>query len=202
MKKSFLAALLRNPKQMGAILPSSDQLANAMASQVLSSEEETVLELGPGTGVVTKALLSNNIKMKQLLLVEKDPDLAEHLMQKFASSHAATHVISGDAAYLKKLVHLQGVKEVGTVVSSLPLMSLNSFTRIRIINQIFSILKPNGKLVQFTYATGNPIPKALTERLSLEGVKIKRIYGNIPPASVWVYTQRPVVGLQETAVLG
>lgn len=198
MKKSFLAALLRNPMQMGAILPSSDQLAKAMASQVQSSDDDAVLELGPGTGVVTKALLSKDIKMKQLILIEKDPSLAERLSHQFAS----THVISGDAAYLKKLLHNVGLKEVGTVVSSLPLMSLNSFTRIRVINQVFSILKNNGKLVQFTYSSGSPIPKALTERLGIKGVKVKKVYGNIPPASVWVYTQNRLASMREAAISG
>lgn len=184
LKPHFWSALLRNPMQMGAVLPSSDGLASAMAAQVPAASALT-LELGAGTGVVTSALLASGIGPDQLLVVEKDKTLAAQLSRHFP----ALRVLAGDATHLRTLLGIAYAGAVDTVVSSLPLLSMRTYTRTRVLAEIFAVLKPEGRLVQFTYSPKPPIPTLLAQSLGVQGERVERVYRNLPPASVWVYTR-------------
>lgn len=180
----FLSAWLRNPLQMGAVLPSSDGLASAMAAQADVGSGLT-LELGAGTGAVTAALLARGIPWDRLVVVEKDRRLAAALTRRYPT----LAVLHGDAARLRQLLHPSAVGHVDNVVSSLPLLSLRSVTRTRVLVGLFSILHPRGKLVQFTYSPKAPIPEMLANALHIRGERVERVLWNLPPANVWVYTR-------------
>ncbi|MCM8857264.1 MAG: hypothetical protein LC541_14995 [Candidatus Thiodiazotropha sp.] len=182
VRPNFLSAWLRNPKQVGAVLPSSDGLTNTMAAQVNRGPGLTI-ELGAGTGAVTSALLSRGIKPDHLVLVEKDRILAKELDHHFP----ALRVLEGDAARLQQLLRRSGLGLADTVVSSLPLLSMRTLTRIRVLSQVFAILQSDGKFVQFTYSPRPPIPERLAHSLGIEGKRIERVLWNLPPANVWVY---------------
>ncbi|MCU7890055.1 MAG: hypothetical protein KZQ59_18980 [Candidatus Thiodiazotropha sp. (ex Lucinoma aequizonata)] len=182
VRPNFLSAWLRNPKQVGAVLPSSDGLTNTMAAQVNRGPGLTI-ELGAGTGAVTSALLSRGIKPDHLILVEKDRILAEELDHHFP----ALRVLEGDAARLQQLLRRSGLGLADNVVSSLPLLSMRTLTRIRVFLQVFAILQSEGKLVQFTYSPRPPVPERLAYLLGIEGKRIERVLWNLPPANVWVY---------------
>jgi phosphatidylethanolamine/phosphatidyl-N-methylethanolamine N-methyltransferase len=184
----FLAAWLRNPLQMGAMVPSSDLLAGAMAEQVDRSEGLT-LELGAGTGAVTGVLLERGLEPGRLVVVEKDPVLAGRLTQRFP----AVRVIAGDAGRLRSLVGRAGLEPVGAVVSSLPLLSMRKLTRTRVLAQVFAVLRADGLLVQFTYSPWSPIPESLADVLGVQGRQVARVIWNLPPANVWVYSRKPPV---------
>jgi phosphatidylethanolamine/phosphatidyl-N-methylethanolamine N-methyltransferase len=186
IEPDFISAWLRNPRQIGAVLPSSGGLTQAMAAQINRNHGLTV-ELGAGTGAVTSALLSRGVTPERLILVEKDKILA----QKLAHHFPKLRVLQGDAAHLPKLLKDSHLGLVDNVVSSLPLLSMRSHTRIRILAQIFNSLHPDGKLVQFTYSPRAPIPKSLATSLKVEGIRMKRILFNVPPAHVWVYKRIP-----------
>lgn len=182
VRPNFLSAWLRNPKQVGAVLPSSDGLTNTMAAQVNRGPGLTI-ELGAGTGAVTSALLSRGIKPDHLVLVEKDRILAKELDHHFP----ALRVLEGDAARLQQLLQRSGLGLADNVVSSLPLLSMRTLTRIRVLSQVFAILQPDGKLVQFTYSPRPPVPERLAHSLGITGKRIERVLWNLPPANVWVY---------------
>ncbi len=182
MNKQFLSAWLRNPLQTGSLLPSGTSLAQTMAAQVRPCDG-MVVELGVGTGAITLALLQRGLAPRELVLVEKDPSLAGLLAQRFSQ----TLVLCGDAGRLKRLLVSSDVEYPDTVVSSLPLLSMPGLTRLRVLSQIVSILKPGGKLVQFTYSPLPPIPADLAQALGVSGSRIARIPWNLPPAAVWVY---------------
>lgn len=184
-KPHFWSAWLRNPMQMGAVLPSSEGLASAMASQ-LSADAGLTLELGAGTGVVTRALLAGGARPGQLIVVEKDERLAAQLTRHFPG----LQVRSGDAAHLRALLGVAHRSAFDTVVSSLPLLSMRGFTRTRILAEIFAVLKPAGRLVQFTYSPKPPVPASLAEALGVRGERVCRVLRNLPPATVWVYSRR------------
>ena len=183
--KQFLSAWLRNPLQTGALVPSGLALATAMAAQV-EPGEGTVLELGAGTGVITRALLKRGVKTDQLILVEKVPALAHQLRERFAQ----VQVLCGDAGRIKKMLDQAGLGLPQTVVSSLPLLSLPNQVRLRILSQVFSLLGSTGSLVQFTYSPLPPIPAMLATSLGVTGARVARVPWNLPPAAVWVYRQR------------
>ena len=184
MYQPFIVALFRNPKQVGAVAPSGQSLARAMAMAV-DPTCQTVLELGPGTGVITKALLARGIPSQQLVLIERDPSLARLLAHRFPT----TTVIPGDACMMDDLLEANCLDKIDAVVSSLPLLNMKQAMRTRILEQIFSLLGPNGKLIQYTYSAKAPISKDLTEKLGIEGNRITTVLKNLPPACVWKYGQ-------------
>ncbi|MCB1797943.1 MAG: methyltransferase domain-containing protein [Gammaproteobacteria bacterium] len=184
LKPPFLSAWLRNPLQMGAVVASSDELAHAMAAQV-DADSQLIIELGAGTGAVTTALLARGIVPSALVVIEKDPELARQLARRFSSPP----VITGDAARLRDLLGHIHNRPADAVVSSLPLLSMRTLTRVRVLAQAISALRPNGRLIQFTYSPKPPIPGPLAAALGVSGERVGRVLWNLPPASVWVYTK-------------
>ena len=183
--RQLLSAWFRNPLQTGALLPSGAGLAQAMAAQV-EPGRGVVVELGAGTGAITHALIARGVTPQQLVLVEKDPVLVGTLKRCFPEAI----VLCGDAARLKGLLNRAGVARPGTLVSSLPLLSMSSRTRTRVLSQMFNVLDARGTLVQFTYSPQPPIPHALVSALGVSGTRVARVFWNLPPASVWVYAGR------------
>ena len=180
--KQLLSAWLRNPLQTGALLPSGSNLAQAMAAQV-DPGRGMVVELGAGTGAITRALIARGVTPQQLVLVEKDPVLVGTLKRRFPEAI----VLCGDAARLKGLLNRAGVARPGTLVSSLPLLGMRSRTRTRVLSQVFGVLSLDGTLVQFTYSPLPPIPDVLAVALGVAGTRVARVFSNLPPAAVWVY---------------
>jgi phosphatidylethanolamine/phosphatidyl-N-methylethanolamine N-methyltransferase len=186
----FLKRWLRQPLAMGAVMPSGPLLTKAMALAAvreLQGRDGHVVELGAGTGEVTKALLATGIAPERLALVERDPELVAFLRRHFRGPR----LIEGDAARLPKLLAAEGVAKVATVVSGLPLLSLPAEVVTGIVHGVFEALPKGAALVQFTYGPSPPIPKALRESLHLVGTHGRRIWRNVPPAVVWTF-RRPV----------
>jgi phosphatidylethanolamine/phosphatidyl-N-methylethanolamine N-methyltransferase len=179
--------------QVGAILPSSSGLTNNMADQIHCGSGITI-ELGAGTGAVTSALLTRGIRPGQLLLIEKDHILAHKLSQQFPH----VRVLEGDAARLKQLLQKPKIGLIDNVVSSLPLLNMRQHTRLRIIKQIFTLLQPEGKFIQFTYSLRPPITERQTHALDIKGVRTGRVLLNLPPAHVWVYRRTTPAYLTST----
>jgi phosphatidylethanolamine/phosphatidyl-N-methylethanolamine N-methyltransferase len=172
----FLKALITRPKSIGAVLPSSPALAAAMARQITAVGP--VLELGPGTGVITAAILQHGIPACDVTCVEYDAEFARHLKIRFAD----VHVVEGDAFNLDKT--LTAPHEMfAAVLSGLPLLNFPLAARRRLLDGALARLAPGGVLVQFSYGTTAPIAPP-------PGYGVKRaatVWANVPPARVWVY---------------
>jgi phosphatidylethanolamine/phosphatidyl-N-methylethanolamine N-methyltransferase len=185
----FLKRWLRQPLSMGAVMPSGPLLTRALALTAvreMQGRDGHVVELGAGTGEVTKALLAAGIASDRLALVERDPELISFLRRHFRGPR----IIEGDAARLPKLLAREGVAKIATVVSGLPLLSLPAEVVTGIVHGVFEALPKGAALVQFTYGPSPPIPKALRENLHLVGAHGRRIWRNVPPAVVWTF-RRP-----------
>ncbi len=186
----FLKRWLRRPLAMGAVVPSGRLLAEALALTVVAEmkgRDGHVIELGAGTGEVTKAMLANGIPAERLALVERDPELAAFLRRHFRGPR----IIEGDAARLPKLLAGADVSRVATVISGLPLLSLPAEVVTGIVHGVFEALPRGAALVQFTYGPAPPVPKALRENLHLVGAHGRRIWRNVPPAVVWTFRRPP-----------
>lgn len=186
----FLKRWLRQPLAMGAVMPSGPLLTRALALTAvreMQGRDGHVVELGAGTGEVTKALLAAGIAPQRLALVERDPELVAFLRRHFRGPR----IIEGDAARLPKLLAAEGMTNVATVVSGLPLLSLPAEVVTGIVHGVFDALPRGAALVQFTYGPAPPIPKPLRESLHLVGAHGRRIWRNVPPAVVWTF-RRPV----------
>lgn len=186
----FLKRWLRRPFAIGAVVPSGRWLADAMARATLASlgrRGGAVIELGAGTGEVTRALLANGLPAERLVLVERDPEFATFLRRHFHGPRT----VEGDAARLPRLLEEHGIAPVATVVSSLPLLSLPADVVHGIVTGVFEALPRGGALIQFTYGPTPPVPRALRQHFRLIGEHGPRIWRNVPPAVVWTF-RRPV----------
>jgi len=186
----FLKRWLRRPLAIGAVVPSGRLLAQAMAQATKAALEGRtghVVELGAGTGEVTKALLAAGIAPERLVLIERDPELAIFLRRRFPGPR----IIEGDAVRLPRLLADHRVASVAGVVSSLPLLALPTGIVSGIVGSAFEALTRGGALVQFTYGPTPPIPRAVRERLQLDATPSRRIWRNVPPAVVWTFKRRP-----------
>ena len=186
----FLKRWLRRPFSMGAVIPSGRLLAEAMAQatlQALEGRSGHVVELGAGTGEVTKALLAAGIAATRLALIEREPELAAFLRRHFSGPQ----IIEGDAARLPRLLAEHGIAPVAAVVSGLPLLSLPTDVVNGIVHGVFDALPRGAALIQFTYGPTPPVPRALRQGLRLVGTRGARIWRNVPPAVVWTFRKPP-----------
>jgi phosphatidylethanolamine/phosphatidyl-N-methylethanolamine N-methyltransferase len=176
----FIRSWLEKPLSTGAVAPSSKLLARTMAGYVDPEADGPVIELGPGTGPVTEALVQQGVDPERLVLVEFNPTFCRLLRARYP---AAT-VVQGDAYSLERLLGGLLLQPAAAVVSGLPLFTKPMKTRLRLLRDAFSLMAPTAPFVQFTYAVVSPIPKAL-HGVSAEASE--RIWMNLPPARVWVY---------------
>ncbi len=178
----FLQEWLANPQGMGAVAPSSRNLADAMAKWLPSDPESYVLELGPGTGVVTEALLRNGLRQERLVAIEQNSNMTRVLREKFPRAQ----IITGDAWKLDDLLRRrrEPIDKVGAVISSLPLLNFPSADAERLADKIRAALEPHGKWVQFTYRIHRLRPRGASS-FRLRATKI--VWFNLPPARVSVF---------------
>ena len=179
----FIRSWIEKPLSTGAVMPSSKALARTMASYVDVDANGPVIELGPGTGPVTEALVRRGVDPARLILVEFNPDFCRLLRTRYP---AAT-VVQGDAYRLRRLLGTIVLEPAAAVVSGLPLLTKPLRTRLRVLADAMGLLAPGAPFVQFTYAMVPPIPKALS---GIKAVASDLIWLNLPPARVWVYRGR------------
>jgi phosphatidylethanolamine/phosphatidyl-N-methylethanolamine N-methyltransferase len=176
----FLRSWIEKPLHMGAVMPSSKLLARTMAEYVDPDSDGPVVELGPGTGAITNALIEHGVDQKRLVLVEYNPGFCALLRDRYPQAR----VVQGDAYALRASLGTALEAPASAVVSGLPLVTKPMLTRLKLMRDAFAALAPRAPFVQFTYSVAPPIPK------SLPGVSTEaseRIWMNLPPARVWVY---------------
>jgi phosphatidylethanolamine/phosphatidyl-N-methylethanolamine N-methyltransferase len=151
-----------------------------MARYVDPKVEGPVVELGPGTGPVTEALVTRGIDPARLVLVEFNPDFSRLLRQRYPSAT----VVQGDAYGVRRLLEGLLKQPAAAIVSGLPLVTKPMRMRVRLLHEALGIMRPGAPFIQFTYSTMPPIPRTLA-RVQTEASE--RIWMNLPPARVWVY---------------
>ena len=176
----FIRSWMEKPLATGAVMPSGRPLARAMAHCVDPDIPGPIVELGPGTGAVTAALVERGIAPSRLTLVEFNPTFCRLMRTRYPDAT----VVQGDAYALKRLLGGLLRERAAAVVSGLPLFTKPLKFRLRLISDAFTLLAPHAPFVQFSYAVVPPIPR------SYSGARVEaaeRIWLNIPPARVWVY---------------
>lgn len=175
----FFRRWLANPLQMGSIIPSSRALCERVARNVERAPDEYVLELGAGTGVVSKALLDHGVPPEKLIVVEIVPDMAEHLR----SVLPGVNVVCGDAFALKDTIPQEWQGRIGTAICGIPLVMLPFEQQKRFVDAVESVAPGKGFLL-FTYCITSPLPY---RKLGLTAKRLEWTPLNFPPASVWRY---------------
>lgn len=183
---SFLGAWVSAPVSIGAVAPSGRALAELIACEVTPASG-SVIELGPGTGVFTRAVLARGVSEENMTLVESMPEFAEALQQKFPKAR----VLCMDAARLRER-NLFEEACVGSVISGLPLLNMSSKRVMSILKGAFGYMGAHGAFYQFTYGPWCPVPRMLLDRLGLKATRVGGTVLNVPPATVYRITRRRV----------
>lgn len=178
----FLREWLANPQRMGSVAPSSPQLAAVMAGWLPANPESFVLELGPGTGAVTQALLERGLREEKLVAIEHNSNMSRLLREKFPRAQ----IITGDAWRMDDLLRRrrEPIENVGAVVSSLPLLNFPLAAVESLAKKIRGVLEPRGTWVQYSYQIGKLRPRG-SSGFHLLASKI--VWFNLPPARVSVF---------------
>lgn len=178
----FLQEMVNKPLQVGAIAPSSRKLAAVMAESLPFGFQGYVLELGPGSGVVTQALLNRGLPPSRLIAIEKSPRFAEHLRQKFPSAH----ILEGDALDLQAMIQRRVPQALpfSYIFSGLPLLNFEPTIALRLADILRKSLAPDGRLIQFSYSLR---PRRSRSFFNFNYVDSTLVWQNLPPARVSVY---------------
>lgn len=179
----FLRNWARSPLQVGAIAPSSKKLAREMAALVDIETNLPIIELGPGTGVVTNALLERGVRAELLYSIEFNEDFASHLRARFPQ----VNIIQGDAYSLKSTLGAAGVDHCAAIISSLPLFTMPVSKRKDLLDQSVDLMREDGSFIQFSYAIVPAFPGARERYRTNASPWIKF---NLPPARVWTYQRK------------
>lgn len=179
----FFKGWIDKPKAVGAIMPTSSITSKRMASVVDPHSGLPVLELGPGTGCITKAILARGVKPCDLWSIEYSEDFVVHLRQQFPD----VNVIHGDAFDLDKTLGDKSGQIFDSIVSAVPLLSFKVPQRIRYIENLLERIPAGRPIVQITYGTMSPVPPG-KGNYTVEHLEF--VLRNIPPAQLWVY-RRP-----------
>lgn len=186
-----LGLFLRNwaaaPLRVAAIAPSGAALARLITREI-DAASAPVLELGPGTGVFTHALIARGVDPADLTLVEYGADFTAHLQARFP----AARVLRADAARIVPGMLYPG-RKAGAVVSGLGLLSMPVPVVTAILDRAFACLRPGAGFYQFTYGPRCPVPRLILDRLGLEAVRIGGTWRNLPPAAVYRINRRDAV---------
>jgi phosphatidylethanolamine/phosphatidyl-N-methylethanolamine N-methyltransferase len=176
---SFLRAWLSDPRLIGAVAPSSPMLAAAMTAEITPASSP-VIELGAGTGALTWALLARGVPEEALALIDYGSDFVRMLQARFPRART----LWMDAARLKDVELFDG-KGAGAAVSGLPLLLMPTKKIMAILDGVFTHLRTDGALYQFTYRPSCPVPRSVLDRLRLEATRVGGALINVPPASVY-----------------
>ena len=179
----FLQAWVRRPRQNGSIVPSSQYLGRLMASQI-DPRGGRVMELGGGTGALTREILAAGLPPECLEVVEINSEFAHNLRRAFAGVtilEAPAQAVSAHA--------LGGAGSYQCIISGLPMLTMSKPLQRAIVIEAFKLIAPGGSLIQFTYAMRSPISPEVTVPLGIQVRRVGHIVRNFPPATVFRFSR-------------
>lgn len=175
----FLKTWFKSPLGVAAWAPSSAATGRAMAEAAELGPADTVVELGGGTGTVTRTILDRGVVPENLVVVERETAFAAHLRKTFPR----VRVIQGDARCFGWLLAPHAIARVTAVISTLPVVWFDADSQRRILNQAFALMGPGGRFLQLTNQFAPPIPRAAGTRAR----RVAYVWANLPPSSIWLY---------------
>lgn len=181
--KLFLLRVLRNPRQLGAVVPSSRHLGALLAKHAAFDESSPIVELGGGSGSLTRALIKAGISPERIYVIELDPELAKYLK----SAMPLVNVIQGNATDLEHILPPHIIGKVHRIVSGLPMINMPQPVRRQILESCFQIMIPEGAYLQYTYSPRSSID---AKSYQLNKKRLGTVFLNLPPATVWQYTKQ------------
>jgi len=176
----FIKTWAGDPKTTGSIVPTGAKLAKSMVESIRVDSGLPVLELGPGTGAITEAILARGVKAENLYALEYSPEF----LAKLEASFPGVNFIHGDAFDLDAALGSVGVAQFDTVISALPLLNFPQEDRVKLIESLLDRLPQGRPVVQFSYGAHSPVP---AKKGSFSATHHDWVMRNVPPARVWLY---------------
>jgi len=178
----FFKGWMSNSRAVGAILPTSSFTARRMASVVNPRSGLPVLELGPGTGVITKAILERGVAPERLVSVEYSTDFFNQLKEHFPD----VQFINGDAFDLARTLGAFKDQQFDSVISAVPLLNFPMHRRVALIEDLLARIPVGRPVVQISYGPLSPVV-AMPDRYRIQHFDF--VVRNLPPAQLWVYSR-------------
>jgi phosphatidylethanolamine/phosphatidyl-N-methylethanolamine N-methyltransferase len=190
----FWKQLMKNPRSLGAVAPSSYKLADFICQHVPVGDN-FIVEVGAGTGRLTQALLRSGLNPKNLVIVELDTDMCDFLKRNFPE----VTVIQGNATELETLLPSSWKGKVGTIISGIPMRNVSKGDHKLMVASFLNVLKESGHILQFSYG---PLSPLCVKKLGLKKKRLGHILLNIPPATIWQYSREDKAPMRAHKRLG
>lgn len=186
MSITFLRSFLRRPGQVGAIAPSSPQLAAAMVDWFDWQRARGVVEFGPGTGVFTEAVVDRLHPDARFFAIERNPELCELVRRRCPS----VPVHEDSVENVVDLCRQHQIDQVDAIVCGLPWASFPDSLQRSCLDALAEVLIPGGQFATFAYWQGMLMPAAHRFRRRLgdyfnEVHTSPTVWRNLPPAFVY-----------------
>lgn len=176
----FFKGWIHSPKAVGSIIPTSSVTARKMAAVINPASGLPVLEVGPGTGVITRAILERGVRPSDLFTVEYSPEFVRHLRGLYPD----VHVIEGDAFDLRAALADYQNTVFDCVISGIPLLNFPAARRVAYLESLLDRIPRGRPVIQLTYGPMSPIPPG---RGDYQVEHFRFVVRNIPPTQLWVY---------------
>lgn len=182
----YIKQFLRDPKSTGSITPSNEELSELITETARLDEMGTVIELGPGTGVFTEKILEKKSPETLFFAIEINPEFCEATKLRCPSAT----VYKDSAENTKKYLERHGKDSCDCIISSLPWAVFDHDTQDKLLDAIWDVLRPGGRMITFSYSISMMIPNARRFRSILRNrftnvAKSKTVWSNFPPAFVY-----------------
>lgn len=176
----------RSPVQFSTLYPSSSYVGRAFARAIRQRPASSVIELGAGTGAVTRVLLEDGIAPEDLTCLELDAEMGVFLRNEFPDLDIRTM----PAQNLSELWRTENRKPAGAIVSTMPARTFSQELLAEILENCRSVLAPGGLLVQFTYLQRSPFPLEMISAAGFSHESRSHVWANLPPTTIWVYKRK------------
>ena len=183
----FIGQIMGAPRAVGAVLPSSRALGEAMVEPIDFAKAKVIVEFGAGTGALTHAIAARLTPAHRYLGIELNAAFVEHLRQEFPK----LTFVAASVEDLDSILAQHGIEAIDAIVCGLPWASLPLVVQERAFGHVGRVLVKDGLFITFAYLQGLPLPtaRALRQRLGAMFSKVSRtriVWGNVPPAFAYV----------------
>lgn len=182
----YLREYLKKPTEFGSVTPSSDELAKAMLEGLDLENAQTVLEYGPGNGIITDHIRQRISPQTQLAAIEINPRMAA----LFRERHPGVPLFEDSVANARMICDWAGFDFVDYIVSGLPWATFPEVMQVKFLDEMMRVLKPGGDFVTFTYLHSLALPMSkrfanLLPQYFKTVSKSRTVWRNVPPALVY-----------------
>lgn len=176
----FLGEMIRRPGEVRALAPSSGATAR-MITEGVEDISGPIVEIGPGTGSFTRAILARGIAPHRLTLLEMNPRFCDELRARFPG----VQVLNRVAQDIGRL----GLSNIGAVISGVPILARPQLQR-EVVGRAFDVMAPGGFFTQITYSGKSPVTAEMQAELGIAAIRRGTVWTNLPPARVFEYRRR------------